>query len=160
MHLSWRTHCETGSVSHAHSRARAERIRQRCSAREMRLAWTMQLHARVWISICVCVHRRVGTGPTRGPEARSNSRTVDTDLTQRPAAVHTPSSPSAPPVPLGPPFLSLYTACQKSGGRKRSDDGERRCEPKSLLGGHLAGVDRPWFLGISIGFLFHTAHYV
>lgn len=147
MHLSWRTHCETGSVSlaHAHSQracthtgarlrsrepacTRCAREREEERKREARCsqvqraaplvcvcARTMQLRSRAPSRVRVYVNRRVGTGPTRGPEARSNSRTVDTDLTQRPAAVHTVPLRCQPP---RTPFLSPYTARQKS--RKNS----------------------------------------
>lgn len=158
MHLSWRTHCETGSVSlrartltQGHARARAYYTRahtpgpgcertlaQSASERTCLCTDARCSCALAYAPVCTSmyVHRRVGTGPTRGPEARSNSQTVDTDLTQRPAAVHT-VVPLIPPRRLPPwtPFLSSYTACQKS--RKNSpclqsarvgfDDGERRC---------------------------------
>lgn len=171
MHLSWRTHCETGSVSLAHAysrrarasarvlhihihttRARSRARSHKVHSRDMSVhGCTMQLRAsRTCLCQPVYVHRRVGTGPTRGPEARSNSRTVDTDLTQRPAAVHTivpphPSASSAPsdPFPLTvhclPKVAEEFAVPTVRARRLR----ERRCwsrRPKSLPGGHLVGV--------------------
>lgn len=117
------------------------------------------------VAMCLCMCTGVSAPVQRGDRRPGPTRERSTLTSPNDRRRCTHRRPPPRRLPPSNPLSSHCTLSAKSpeeeiAVRVRSDDGERRCEPKSLLGGHLVGLNQPVVSGNLDKIPFHTSHYV